>query len=111
MEEMIMETKNLKNLDRQVAGRACYNTSKGEWVSIVEVKDAECLVENEDGEVYWEEREFLYPKAEKLHVANDKDLNVCYEMSRDVDYRFYCPETDENLYEFEVISDKDIRTA
>lgn len=108
---MIMETKNLKNLDKQVAGRACYNTSKGEWVSIVEVKDAECLVENEDGEVYWEEREFLYPKAEKLHIANDKDLNVCYEMIKDVDYRFYCPETDENLYEFEVISDKDIRTA
>lgn len=110
MEGNAMETKNLKNLDKQVAGCVCYNTSKGEWVSIVEVKDSECIVENENGGIYWEERNVLYPKAEKLHVANDKNLNVCYEVSKDVDYRFYCPETDENLYEFEVISDKDIRS-
>ena len=93
-----METKNLKNLDKQVVGCRCYNMANDKWCVIMEVYSAYCVVRDEsDNVIYNERREHLCPIFEGMWTSANKD-DVCYEINKDVDYPFYCPADDENYY-------------
>ena len=93
-----METKDLKNLDKQVVGCRCYNVANDRWCVIMEVYSAYCVVRDEsDNVIYNERREHLCPIFEDMRTSANKD-DVCYEINKDVDYPFYCPADDENYY-------------
>ena len=93
-----METKDLKNLDKQVVGCRCYNVANDRWCVIMEVYSAYCVVRDEsDNVIYNERREHLCPIFEGMRTSANKD-DVCYEINKDVDYPFYCPADDENYY-------------
>ena len=97
-----METKDLKNLDKQVVGCRCYNVANDRWCVIMEVYSAYCVVRDEsDNVIYNERREHLYPIFEDMRTSANKD-DVCYEINKDVDYPFYCPADDENYYACEL---------
>ncbi|MCI6677382.1 MAG: hypothetical protein MSG78_10945 [Clostridiales bacterium] len=93
-----METKDLKNLDKQVVGCRCYNVANDKWCVIMEVYSDYCVVRDEsDNVIHDESREHLYPIFEGMWTSANKD-DVCYEINKDVDYPFYCPADDENYY-------------
>ena len=93
-----METKDLKNLDKQVVGCRCYNVANDRWCVIMEVYSAYCVVRDEsDNVIYNERREHLCPIFEGMWTSANKD-DVCYEINNDVDYPFYCPADDMNYY-------------
>ena len=97
-----METKDLKNLDKQVVGCRCYNMAKDRWCEILETYVDYCVVRNEYNNVIHDEwREHLYPIFEGMWTSANKD-DVCYEINKDVDYPFYCPADDENYYDCEL---------
>ena len=93
-----METKDLKNLDKQVVGCRCYNMANDKWCEILETYVDYCVVRDEYNNVIHNEwREHLYPIFEGMWTSANKD-DVCYEINKDVDYPFYCPADDENYY-------------
>ena len=93
-----METKDLKNLDKQVVGCRCYNVANDKWCVIMEAYSDYCVVRDEsDNVIHNEWREHLYPIFEDMRTSANKD-DVCYEINKDVDYPFYCPADDENYY-------------
>lgn len=97
-----METKNLKNLDKQAVGCRCYNIANDKWCKILETYVDYCVVRDEDNNVIHDEcREHLYPIADNVVTSANKDV-VCYEISNDLDYPYYCPADDENYYGVEV---------
>ena len=97
-----MERKNYKNLDKQVVGCRCYNIARGKWCYILETYEDYCVVHDEDNDlIHNESREHLYPIFEGVWTLANKD-DVCYEISKSVDYPFYCPADDENYYNFEL---------
>lgn len=97
-----MEIKKLKNLDKQVVGCRCYNIASDKWCVILETYEDYCVVQDEDNNLIHDEwREHLYPIAENLITSANKDI-VCYEISKDLDYPYYCPADDENYYGIEV---------
>ena len=97
-----MERKNYKNLDKQVVGCMCYNMAKDKWCKILETYVDYCVVRDQDNYIIHNEcREHLYPIVENLVTSANKDV-VCYEISKDIDYPYYCPADDENYYGVEV---------
>lgn len=92
----------MKNLDKQVVGCRCYNIASDKWCVILETYEDYCVVQDEDNNLKHDElREHLYPIAENLITSANKDI-VCYEISKDLDYPYYCPADDENYYGVEV---------
>lgn len=98
-----MEMRELKNLDKQVAGCRCYNTANEKWCDIVEVYSDYCVVRDVVTKaIYEEKRENLYPLAENV-VTRDYGLDLCYEIIDDIEYPYFCPAADSNFYDFEVV--------
>lgn len=57
-----METKNYKNLDKQVVGCRCYDIARDKWCYILETHVDYCVVHDEDNDlIHNESREHLYP--------------------------------------------------
>ena len=98
-----MDFNKFKNLDRQVKGINCYDYNKAAWVIIREICGENAQVENESGTIYIQERSTLYPIAEGLRLDRDREQLICYEIDKDIDYPYYCPEYDENENDFEVV--------
>lgn len=98
-----MEMRELKNLDKQVAGCRCYNTANEKWCDIVEVYSDYCVVRDVVTKaIYEEKRENLYPLAENV-VTREYGLDLCYEIIDDIEYPYFCPAADSNFYDFEVV--------
>lgn len=98
-----MEMRELKNLDKQVAGCSCYNTANEKWCDIVEVYSDYCVVRDVVTKaIYEEKRENLYPLAENV-VTREYGLDLCYEIIDDIEYPYFCPAADSNFYDFEVV--------
>lgn len=98
-----MEMRELKNLDKQVAGCRCYNTANEKWCDIVEVYSDYCVVRDVVTKaIYEEKRENLYPLAENV-VTREYGLDLCHEIIDDIEYPYFCPAADSNFYDFEVV--------
>ena len=65
-----METKDLKNLDKQVVGCRCYNMANDKWCEILETYVNYCVVRDEyNNGIYNEWREHLYPIFEGMRTS------------------------------------------
>lgn len=91
-----MKNKYMKNLDKQCAGVDCYDRRNHKWVTITSISGydrAYCFVVNNDGACYRAPRADLFPYA-GTWVKGDKCYEVCYDITDDNRYSYYCPEMD-----------------
>ena len=91
-----MENKYMKNLDKQYAGVDCYDKRNGVWVTITSISGCDrayCFVVGDNGACYRVPRADLFPFA-GTWVRGIKCYNVCYNVTDDDRYDYYCPETD-----------------
>ena len=94
----------LKNLDKQVVGATAYDVEKYCWGTILSVSENGIEFKTtKSGNVYTAERDAIYPLAENLRLAHERNLLICYEMCNGLEYPYYCPEYDEGEYEYEVV--------
>ena len=93
----------LKNSDKQVVGATAYDVERYCWGTIRSVSEDAITLETKEGTLYTTERSAVYPLAENLRLAHERNLLICYEMCYGIEYPYYCPEYDEGEYEYEVV--------